>query len=43
LDNNYLYIYNGYDTSGQEVFENTRVRVVPINKNWTFQYEKPNF
>jgi len=43
LDNNYQYIYNGYDTSGQEVFENTRVRVVPINKKWTFQYEKPNF
>jgi hypothetical protein len=43
LDNNYQYIYNGYDTSGQEVFENTSVRVVPINKKWSFQYEKPNF
>ena len=43
LDNNYQYIYNGYDTSESEVFENTRVRVVPINKKWTFQYEKPNF
>jgi hypothetical protein len=43
LDNNYQYIVNGYDTSEREMFENTRVRVVPINKKWTFQYEKPNF
>ena len=43
LDNNFQYIYNGYDTSEQEMFENTRVRVIPINKKWTFQYEKPNF
>lgn len=43
LDNNYQYIYNGYDTSEQGMFENTRVRIMPINKDWTFQYEKPNF
>jgi hypothetical protein len=43
LDNNYQYVYHGYDTSGLEMFENTRVKIVPINERWTFQYEKPNF
>ena len=40
---NYQYIYNGRDKSDRKIFENTRVRIVPINERWTFQYEKPNF
>lgn len=42
-DNNYQYIYDSNGTGDKEIFENTRVRVVPVNDNWRFQYEKPNF
>lgn len=43
LDNNYQYIFNEQGQTNNAIFENTRVKVVPINKKWTFQYEKPNF
>jgi hypothetical protein len=42
-DPNYQYIYQSVGIRKSEVFENTRVLVIPITKNWTFQYEKPNF
>ena len=43
LDNNYQYIFNDKGQTRTASFENTRVRIVPINNKWTFQYEKPNF
>ena len=42
-DNNYQYIFNNKEQPDTAIFENTRVRIVPVNNKWTFQYEKPNF
>lgn len=40
-DFQYLFHSKGFDDNAP--FENTRVRIVPVNNNWQFQYEKPNF
>ena len=42
-DNNYQYIFDSKGETNMKPFENTKVLTVPINANWTFQYEKPNF
>jgi hypothetical protein len=35
-DNNYQHIFDNKGTHHKEIFENMRVRIVPINDKWTF-------
>lgn len=42
-DPNFQYLFHSQGFEHNAPFENTRVRIVPINNNWQAQYEKPNF